>query len=162
MQLLRFFLFVTSLTILLAFVSLPSVLGQEPSKCKLKEKRLRAVQYRFGRSERSTLGVLGLDISVMPEQINADYLILLARHLNQLYCKEDRLVVGIFDRFETALRFNLSFQEDRDALRGEYVLNRTIGEEYVRFSTVPDYQKNYESSVKIDLTANTPRRSCPR
>ena len=156
----RLFFYSMSLTVLLVCQSALAASGQVPSKCKINDKSLRAVKYRIGSYERSRLApegppVLGIGVSVKPEQINADYLVLLARNLNQRFCKEDRLVVGIYDRYEIAVRFRGEFQEALDAFRGEYFLDRTTGEEYVSFTTVPDYQRNYDSRIKIDLKASS-------
>lgn len=147
-----------SLTTILMGQSFFTASGQEPTKCKTKDKSLRAVQYRIGRFERSPQSTerpstLIVDISVKPELIDAKYMVLLAHKLNQTFCKEDRLVVGIFDKYEIAVRFRDEFQDALDAFRGEYVLDRKTGKEYVSFSLVPDYQGNPESRIKIDLTA---------
>lgn len=156
MRFLRMSFCLTALTLILMFQSFSTASGQKPTMCKIQEKSLREVKYRIGSFQRTKtdpegLSVLGLGVSVKPEQVNADYLVLLARNLNRRFCKEDRLVVGIYDKYEIAVYFNSDFQDSLDAFRGEYVLDRTTGKEYVSFTTVPDYQKNYDSRIKIDL-----------
>lgn len=147
---------VTTLTSILMFQDFSTALGQKPTNCKVRDKSLRKVEYRIGSFQRSNVDpdrppILTLGISVKPEQINADYIVSLARNLNQRFCKEDQLVVGIYDRYEIAVYFNGDFQDDLNAYRGYYFLNRTTGEEYVSFSTVPDYQGNPQARIKIDL-----------
>lgn len=134
--------------------------GKEPVKCKVKDKILQDVKYRFAYSERSTRQgqpIVALNISVKPENINHEYLVLLARYLNQRFCREERLVVAIFTDYKAAKHFRPDFPEILDAWRGEYFLDRRTGEEYVSFTTIPNYNNNPQSRIRINLgVKNTP------
>lgn len=129
--------------------------GQEPIKCKVKDKNLRSVKYRYAYSERSTVNgrpTIAINISVKPADINREFLMLLVHHLNQRFCREERLVVAIFIDYDAAKHFRPQFPEVLNAWRGEYFLDRRTGEEYVSFiTTTPNYNNNPQARVKIDL-----------
>lgn len=155
----RLFFYSMSLTTLLVCLSFLTVSGQEPIKCKIKDKSIGDVQYRIGGFERPTSDPeeppeLLLRISVKPEQINPEYLVLLARNINRRFCKEDRITVAIFDIYDVAVNFRMMDEYDLNAFRGEYVLDRTTGEEHVSYSTVRDARLFHYSSIKIDLKTN--------
>lgn len=130
--------------------------GQELVKCKVKDKSLRSVKYRKAYSERSTVNgrpSILICISVKPEEVNREFLVLLAHHLNQRFCREERLVVAIFIDYKAARYFNPNFQNVRDAWRGEYFLDRRTGEEYVSFTPSLNYEENPQAHIRIDLRA---------
>jgi hypothetical protein len=140
--------------ILLGFVT---AFGQGNfTKCKVEDKKLESVRYYIGNVERSRVSdskpaALLVDISVKANKINRDDLTLIANHLKQTFCKEDNLIVGIFDRKDTAKYFDANLQSARNHFRGEYILNRIIGEDYVSYTTVADYNGNYKNRIKMDL-----------
>jgi hypothetical protein len=132
--------------------------AQDPRTCRVRDERLRAVKYTVGHYERSTVdgqsGVL-INISIKPTEVERSLLLLLARHLNKRYCREPRIVVGIFDNPDAARRFDGSSRSDLDALRGEYVLDRQRGIEYVSFTPVPDYYGHPTERIRIELGTNS-------
>lgn len=130
--------------------------GQELVKCKVQDKSLRSVKYRNAYSERSTVDgrpSILICISVKPEDVNREFLVLLAHHLNQRFCREERLVVAILIDYKAARYFNPNFQDVREAWRGEYFLDRRVGEEYVSFTTNLNYNDNPQARIRIDLGA---------
>ena len=149
---------VLSLALMFAYCSVVPLTakGQGPVKCKVKDKSLRSVKYRVAYSERSTddgRPSILVFISVKPENINREYLVLLAHHLNQRFCREERLAVAIFVDYNAARYFKPEFPEVLDAMRGEYFLDRRTGEEYVGFTTIPNYNNNPQARIRIDLGA---------
>ena len=129
-------------------------------KCKVEDKELKRVKYYIGYTERSIPqndqpSNFIVDISVKPNKINEKDLLLIARHLKQKFCKEDYLIVGIFDRKDVAENYRFNVQEARNHLRGEYFLNRITGEEYISFVLIPDYNGNPQARIKIDLSSKT-------
>ena len=133
--------------------------GQKLNKCEVKDKSLRSLKYRIVNTERSFLStglpIIGINISVAHKDINREFLLRLAQHLNQRFCREERMVVGIFDDPKAARYFNPPVRAVLDAWRGEYFLDRRTGEEYVAFSTVPNYHDNPQARIKIELGAKT-------
>jgi hypothetical protein len=70
----------------------------------------------------------------------------LASQFKRDFCKEDYLLVSIFTdrRYITAISVPglWGYEAAANANRGFYLLNRNTGEEYVSFSSAPNYDKN--------------------
>jgi hypothetical protein len=133
---------------------------REPVKCKSKVKTERTFKYKMGltfRSQRALYGpaVTVIQVSVEPEHINQDDLLKIAGWLKQDFCKERRLsVVILTDRRYVDVpptAGTLWYRDWLEALRGEYFLDKDSGEEYISYSTTPNYFKSQQSRVKIDL-----------
>lgn len=97
-----------------------------------------------------------IQISVEPRNINGTDLATLAKHLNKVFCKEQRMEVVIFDSYRYALNFSPSdenpyYRQGLESMRGGYHLDRARGEEFMEFTTVPNYFKNYHSRMRIDI-----------
>lgn len=132
-------------------------LGQEPKKCRVEKTENIGFKYRVGLTERGggSLPVI-IQISVEPRNINKTDLVALAKHLNKVFCKEQRMEVVIFDSYRYAANFSPSdenpyFLKGLDSMRGGYHLDRPKSEEFVEFTTVPNYFKNYQDRVRIDI-----------
>lgn len=132
-------------------------LGQEPKPCHVKKQDAITFKYRIGRTERGggSLPVI-IQISVGPRNINAADLVNLAKHLNKIFCTEQKIDVAIFDSYRYAENFSPSdenpyFQKGLESMRGAYHLDRLTGEEFVELTTVPNYFKNKENRVRIDI-----------
>ncbi len=137
----------------------PVVSGQKPVEGGVKDNSPSPVDYRIAYSERSlSENEIVLNISVKPENINRDFLALLARHLNQRFSADRRIAVAIFDDFKAAKNYDIGFPETHDTVRGEYFLDRSTGEEYVSYSVTPNYLKSDpRSRIKIELGTKTSR-----
>ncbi len=137
--------------------------GQELKRCNVKIKQPDIPKYRLGRTERidETDSIL-IQISVNPQNVNREDLVKLASYLNKQFCKEKRFTVVIFDNPTSAKHFRAdalapNFEEGLESMRGEYYLDRTTGEEYINFSTVPNFFKSKESRVKVNLNLPLPK-----
>lgn len=133
------------------------VLGQEPEQCSVKKQDAIGFKYRIGLSERGggNLPVI-IQISVEPRNINATDLVTLAEHLNKVFCKEQKFDVVIFDSYRYAANFSPSgenpyYLQGLESMRGGYYHDRSTGEEFVQFTTVPNYFKNYQNRIRIDI-----------
>lgn len=124
-------------------------------KCKVKDKKLKSVKYYIGFIDQGIKpdDSLLVHIAVKANQVNESDLVLIARHLKERFCKETRLVVLIFDSKITADNFDTTFKAARDALRGEYVLDKEKGKEYISFIKIPNYFENTKDAIKIDLSS---------
>jgi len=129
-----------------------AAVGQQDNatKCSVKERELKHTEFYTGRLERIE-GVLALQISISDSRVNENHLKLIAKKIKATFCKEDNIVASIFVNKATSRNFNPSFNEARDALRGEYVLKKDKHEEYISFVTIPDYFGNSKARVRIDL-----------
>ncbi len=142
-------------------ISCLTVVGQENFvKCKVKEKELKSVTYDIRNILRTDAkndepSVLIVSIYVKPNKINKDDLILISRHLKQKFCKEENLIFSIFDNKDVAKFYDMNVQSARNHFRGEYILNRITGKEYISFVTIPDYNGNPRARIKIDLNSKT-------
>jgi|GEM_PF-1697958 len=120
-----------------------------------------APKYRIARTERTVSGppTLIVYMSIDPHYFNQQDMTLLARQLNQDFCKEPRLSVLIFSDFRAAqsLVFSIerppTYQRDYAALRGGYNLDRATGQEYVSFSL--DAKKPHDE-IRIVLGSSQP------
>jgi hypothetical protein len=120
-------------------------------KCKVQDKTVKSAKYYTGVVQRVQETLL-IQIGVEPRRVNETDLILIAKHIKERFCKESSLVVMIFDDKKTAkYGFDASFKESRDALRGEYVLNRATGKEYIYFVNTPDYYNTTAKRIRINL-----------
>jgi hypothetical protein len=132
------------------------VLAQEPKRCPVKEESGH-VKYRMGLTERGGGDLpLIIQISVDPRNINGTDLVILAKQLNEVFCKEQKINVVIFDSYRYAANFSPSsenpyYVKGLESMRGGYYLDRKTGEEFVQFTTVPNYFKNYENRKRIDI-----------
>jgi hypothetical protein len=132
------------------------IYGQKLSdKCFTTEKNQRRIQYRIGNSTRTVKEPIALiiHISIKPQHFNREDMVALARQLNRDFCNEQFIVVLIFDSYRSAQSYVLhphseTYQRDLKSLRGFYDLNRTTGEESVRFASSPGKPRN---EIKIDL-----------
>lgn len=134
--------------------------GQEPIKCKSQGKGERMPKYKMGLTFRSKDGlngpsVLVIQVSIESKHINRTDLLMLASQFKKDFCKEQRFAVVLLTDHRFAKAFpvegTLWYEEWQEALRGEYFLDRNTGEEYISYSTVPNYGKNPQSKVKIEL-----------
>jgi hypothetical protein len=140
-------------TIVVLIILVPALAQEEKVvKCKVKTKELKSVKYYVGQVMRVE-NTLSIHIAVKTNQINETDLVLIARNIKERYCNETEIVVGIFDKKVTADRFDTSFKSAIDALRGEYVLDKAKGEDYISFVKIPDYYNNPKERIKIDLKA---------
>ena len=123
-------------------------------KCKVKNNELKSIKYYIGFTGLvdNPKETLLIHIAVKDNQINETDLVLIAKSIKEKFCNEMRLVLLIFDAKKPADFFDLTFKTDRDALRGEYVLDREKGEEYISFVKIPNYFENPNDRIKIDLT----------
>lgn len=144
-----FYLFISTMVVLIIFLP---ILAQEKEviKCKVKSKELKSVKYYIGNIER--VGeTLSIRIAVKTNQINETDLVLIAKHIKERFCNETQIVTSIFDAKWTADNFNTTIKSARDALRGEYVLDKGKGEEYISFVKVQNYFENTKNSIRINL-----------
>ena len=128
-------------TLAIAFLLIAPAYGQKPVKCRVKEKDNHAPKYNVGWNAYSVEGsrTLLLAISVKPQHFNRDDITRLARQLNKVFCREQRLYVIILDNRRAAREFRPTnegawFQRH---IRGYYAFDRTTGDEGVTFSTDP-------------------------
>jgi hypothetical protein len=133
------------------------VLGQEPKRCPVKKQDAIGFKYRIGQTERGggSLPVI-IQISVEPGNINETDLVTLAKHLNKVFFMEQKIDVVIFDSYRYAENFSPSdenpyFWKRLESMRGAYYLDRSTGEEFMEFTTVPNYFKNKQNRVRIDI-----------
>lgn len=141
--------------------------GREPMRCKTDNGSDRTFKYKMGLTFRSKRALGGPDVQVMqisiePKRINQEDLLKVARWLKTDFCKEQRLSVMLLTDRRYADTFpvggTLWYNEWQDALRGEYFLDRESGEEYISYSTVPNYNKNPQARVKVNLGRNSPSK----
>jgi hypothetical protein len=112
-----------------------------------------------GRTERGGRGSSAyviIQISVDPRNINGSDLVSMGEHLNKVFCKEQRMDVVIFDSYRYALNFtpideNPYYRQGLESMRGGYHMDHSTGEEFVDFTTVPNYFRNYKDRVRINL-----------
>jgi hypothetical protein len=154
----------SQIALIIGSVGMGLVLGQEPKPCPVKKQDAITVKYRIGRTERGggTLPVI-FQISVEPRNINAADLVTLAKHLNRVFCKEQKIDVAIFDSYRYAENFSPSdenpfFRKGLESMRGAYHLDRSTGEEFVEFTTVPNYFKNKQNRVRIEIGKTAPAK----
>ena len=140
---------------LLLFFSF-SAFGQRANykKCKVDDSHIKSAKYYVGGADR-VQETLGVRISVKESNVNETDLSLVAKRLKATYCNEDELVVLIFVDKVPARRFDTTFKSSIDALRGEYVLSKSKGEEYISFVKIPDYFNNANKRIRIDLNNKT-------
>jgi hypothetical protein len=145
------------IALVIASIGVGLVLGQEPRRCTVKEPDVIGFKYRVGRTERGGKKPTAIiQISVEPRHINETDLTALVKHLNKVFCNEPRMDVVIFDSYRYALNFlpgdeDPYYRQGLESMRGGYHLDRTAGEEFVEFTTVPNYFKNYKNRVRIDI-----------
>jgi hypothetical protein len=142
------------ISIVVALLSCIHIYAQKPqvAECKIQNKEVKLAKYYTGRMERIQ-ETLAIQIAVKPSQVNETDLVLIARHIKERFCKESKLVVFIFDDKKTArYYFDASFKESRDALRGEYVLDKEAVKEYVSFVRGSDYYNN-NNKIRIELNS---------
>ena len=135
--------------------------GQNLEKCRVKDQDNRVPAYQIGRTERTSEGppTLLVQISIEPQHINRNDLVALAGQLKKVFCKEQRVDVAIFDAYRYARNFspieeNPYYWQGLESMRGGYYFDRTTGEEYVEFSTIPNYFKNKKDRVRIEISKN--------
>lgn len=139
------------LAIIFALFAVPCLSQEkEISKCKIKSEELRSVKYYIGSLERIE-NTLSIRIAVKSNQINETDLVLIAKHIKEKFCNETQIVTSIFDDKRTAHNFDTTFKSAINALRGEYVLDREKGDEYISFVKIPDYFNNPKGRIRIDL-----------
>lgn len=148
----------SKIVLVIGLIGVGLVPRQEPKRCPVKKPDDIGFKYRIGQTERGggSLPVI-IQISVEPRNINETDLIILAKHLNKVFCNEQKIDVAIFDSYRYALNFSPSdenpyFSKGLESMHGAYHLDRSTGEEYVEFTTLPNYFKNKQNRVRIDLS----------
>lgn len=140
------------------------VLAQEPKRCPVK-KESRHVKYRMGLIERGGGDLpLIIQISVDPRNINKTDLVILAKQLNKAFCKEEKMVVTVFDSYRYAKNFSPSgenpyYWKGLESMRGEYYIDRKTDEEFVEFTSVPNYFKNKQDRIRIEINKSSSAKS---
>jgi hypothetical protein len=121
----------------------------------VKIKNAAAPKYKIGLKYRTVKSqalpaplVLVLQISVNPSAFNRAAMISLANRLKNDFPKEERLHAILFSDYQTAKTFTARNDAELAAIRGDYYLDRTTGEEQISF--VPD-PKEPKRIVRIDL-----------
>jgi hypothetical protein len=139
------------------------VAGQKPEKCRVQNNNNHMAEYRMGRVERTkgSAPTALIQISVPPQHINRNDLVALGTQLKKVFCEEQRLDIVIFDSYLYAQNFspveeNPYYRQGLESMRGLYYLDRTTGEEFVEFSTVPNYFRSKQARVKITICQNSP------
>jgi hypothetical protein len=135
--------------------------GQKLDKCRVNGDDDRVPKYQIGRTERTSEGppTLLVQISVEPQYINRNDLVALASQLKKVFCKEQRVDFVIFDAYRYARNFspveeNPYYRQGLESMRGEYYFDRTTEEDYVEFSTIPNYFKNKKDRVRVEVSRN--------
>ena len=134
-------------------------------RCKLQGKDMKAPDYKLGVTyegpsrvpwkEEDITPMSIVHISIDSKNVNRDDMIRLALKLKNDFCKEERLFVVLFDDSAYINRIYVSvdafFHKADESKRGYCYLDRITGEEYITYSTVPNYFKNPEKRVRIEL-----------
>lgn len=144
------FIFLLPLVLTSLFVPEP-IAAQRNMNCRSETNRP-APRYRTGWKTYSVEGpkTLFLAISIDARRFSRDDLMALAQRINEVYCREQRLVVAILDDYRAARAFAPTNEKlwFKQHWRGDYFLDRNSGEEELSFSTTPDKPKN---EVKLTL-----------
>lgn len=149
-----------------------STVRKQISRCKLQNDHLDAPPYRLGMGYEAPAEIPSgaeavprmtvVQVSVQPDNINRDDLLRLVQVLKNVFCKEERVFVVLFDDPAYIDRLYVSaqpwFRRAEQSKRGYYYIDRKSGEEYLTFSTAGTIQKNTDKAVWIDLgTKPSPR-----
>lgn len=102
-------------------------------------------------------------ISISPQSFSRESMIRLAYQLNQDFKDEKRVHAAIFDSVEAAQNYNPiggSFYVSKRLERGEYVINRSNGCEYINYSSARG-KPIRENFITIQKPAGSKRKTCP-
>lgn len=126
---------ICNLLVLLASFCVAVVFGQKPVNCDVKE--IKKPQFKI--AFMSVGKTLQLHIVIKPKYQTDENLILLAKYLNQKYCKEEVIRAAVFDNKEDARAFTVyQVKQIPDTLRVIYRLDRSSGQEYLERIKVID------------------------
>ena len=116
------------------------------------------IKYQIGKSVPSAEGPpsLLIQISIKPKNFNREDMLTLAHQLNRDFCNEQIIAILIFDSYRSAKSFaphphSKTYDRDMKSWRGSYYLNRTNGQEILRFSSAPGKPRD-ETNVDLGST----------
>ena len=140
--------------------------GQKIKRCKVRTKVKNAPPYQTGMAYRTVPSKLlgtGIEavvqIYIAPRYLNHDDLLRLALKLKQVYCEEEELFILLYDNPAYIKHIYITndawFNRAEDAKRGYYIRSRKTGEEYITYSTAPNYVKSLNARIRIDIGATS-------